>query len=262
MTAAFPDRPCTSMLQTSRIHPSEPTTTAATPPPPPPGPQTAAAAAAAAALQQQQYTVWKRSSMGFQGTDGFSVYDAAGALAFRLDNYSRNRKLFAGELVLMDGHGAPLLALRPQIFSMHDQWNCYKVSSEESQGKRTRSHQLLFSMSKCSVLQKGHEAEVSMSSSSGRSTASGRTAGLHLQGRRSSFWVEGCFRRRSSKICDGDGVEVARIVRKKAEAPSSSLTLVFSLVVQPGVDCAMAMAFVVVLDRICWRPYTPMICSS
>jgi hypothetical protein len=61
------------------------------------------------------YTVWKRSSMGFQGTDGFCVYDAAGSLAFRVDNYSRRRKPFAGELLLMDGHGAPLLALRPQV---------------------------------------------------------------------------------------------------------------------------------------------------
>nr|CAB3459200.1 unnamed protein product [Digitaria exilis] len=65
------------------------------------------------------YTVWKRSSMGFQGTDGFSVYDADGALAFRVDNYSRRRKLFAGELLLMDGHGAPLLALRPQDAPPH-----------------------------------------------------------------------------------------------------------------------------------------------
>ena len=53
--------------------------------------------------------------MGSQGTDGFSVYDAAGSLAFRVDNYSRRRKLFAGELLLMDGRGAPLLALRPQV---------------------------------------------------------------------------------------------------------------------------------------------------
>ncbi|XP_039840475.1 protein LURP-one-related 8-like [Panicum virgatum] len=69
---------------------------------------------AAADHQPALYTVWKRSSMGFQGTDGFCVYDDAGALAFRVDNYSRRRKLFAGELLLMDGHGAPLLALRPQ----------------------------------------------------------------------------------------------------------------------------------------------------
>jgi hypothetical protein len=53
--------------------------------------------------------------MGFQGTDGLSVYDAGGALAFRVDNYSRRRKIFAGELTLMDGHGAPLLSLRPQV---------------------------------------------------------------------------------------------------------------------------------------------------
>nr|XP_034569719.1 protein LURP-one-related 8-like [Setaria viridis] len=66
-------------------------------------------------VQPALYTVWKRSSMGFHGNYGFSVYDADGALAFRVDNYSRRRKLFAGELLLMDGQGAPLLALRPQI---------------------------------------------------------------------------------------------------------------------------------------------------
>ena len=53
--------------------------------------------------------------MGFQGTDGFSVYDAAGRLAFRVDNYARRPKAFAGELLLMDGRGAPLLSLRPQV---------------------------------------------------------------------------------------------------------------------------------------------------
>jgi hypothetical protein len=65
--------------------------------------------------QPAVYTVWKRSSMGFQGTDGFSVYDAAGRLAFRVDNYARRPKAFAGELLLMDGRGAPLLSLRPQV---------------------------------------------------------------------------------------------------------------------------------------------------
>jgi hypothetical protein len=53
--------------------------------------------------------------MGFQGTDGFSVYDAAGALTCCVNNYSRRSKIFAGELLLMDGQGAPLLALRPQV---------------------------------------------------------------------------------------------------------------------------------------------------
>ncbi|CAL4911894.1 unnamed protein product [Urochloa decumbens] len=238
-------------MTTTRIHPSSDTTR---PPPLLPhrgGGSPSSSPTAAAALR---FTVWKRSSMGFQGTDGFSVYDAAGALAFRLDNYSRRPKLFAGELLLMDGQGAPLLSLRPQIFIMHDQWNCYKAS-KESLGKRTISHQL-FSMRKCSVLQKGHEAEVSMSACS---TESGHT------GQGPSFLVEGCFRRRNCKIRNSAGEEVANIMRKKAGTASDSLTLgddVFSLVVEPNVDCTMIMAFVVVLDRICWKPYTPMICSS
>ena len=57
------------------------------------------------------WTVWKKSSMAFQGTDGFSFYNSEGELAFRVDNYSRKHR----ELVLMDGAGKPLIALRPQV---------------------------------------------------------------------------------------------------------------------------------------------------
>ena len=74
--------------------------------------------AAASGRRPAVYTVWKRSSMGFQGTDGFCVYDDAGRLAFRVDNYSRRRKLSAGELLLMDGQGTPLLSLRPQVITL------------------------------------------------------------------------------------------------------------------------------------------------
>ncbi|EES09154.1 protein LURP-one-related 5 [Sorghum bicolor] len=213
--------------------------------------------------QPAVYTVWKRSSMGFQGTDGFSVYDAAGSLAFRVDNYSRRRKLFAGELLLMDGRGAPLLALRPQILSMHDQWNCYRAasSSEESAGDKTSfpRRQHLFSMRKCSLVKGTDEAEVYM--------ASGSAAAAHGVQQVPSFTVQGSFWRRSCKIRKGgDGEEVARITRKKVGAAASQpVTLgedVFSLTVMPDADCAMVMAFVVVMDRICQRPYKPLMCSS
>lgn len=72
-------------------------------------------------------TVWKRSSMSFQGTDGFTVYDHHGGLAFRVDNYSRNNNVRdslscstsagngRGTLILMDGTGKPLLTLKPQV---------------------------------------------------------------------------------------------------------------------------------------------------
>lgn len=61
-------------------------------------------------------TVWKRSSMTFQGTDGFTVIDSSGRLAFRVDNYTRKEcRGGGGGVVLMDGHGKPLLTLKPQV---------------------------------------------------------------------------------------------------------------------------------------------------
>ena len=57
-------------------------------------------------------TVWKRSSMSFQGTDGFTVFDPNGTLVFRVDNYSRKNGY---GLVLMDGVGNALLSLKPKV---------------------------------------------------------------------------------------------------------------------------------------------------
>lgn len=61
------------------------------------------------------FMVWQKSSMGFQGTDGFSVYDDLGWLVFRVDNYLRRQKYFTKEIVLMDGDGKALLCLRPRV---------------------------------------------------------------------------------------------------------------------------------------------------
>lgn len=67
-------------------------------------------------LSPSVWTVWKKSSMAFQGTDGFSIYDSKGRLAFRVDNYSRKHKCFAGALLLMDGEGKDIMALKPQVY--------------------------------------------------------------------------------------------------------------------------------------------------
>lgn len=65
------------------------------------------------------WTVWNKSSMGFHGTDGFSIYDSKGRLAFRVDNYSRKHKCFAGQLLLMDANGKALMALRPRVGTVY-----------------------------------------------------------------------------------------------------------------------------------------------
>ncbi|XP_062197796.1 protein LURP-one-related 8-like [Phragmites australis] len=224
------------------------------------------AAPVPAADRPAVYTVWKRSSMGFQGTDGFCVYDNAGRLAFRVDNYSRRRKLCAGELLLMHGDGTPLLSLRPQLLSLHDRWNCYAATEEGLDKKQSRmSQQQLFTMRKCSALQSSDEAEVYMATAAGATAAPGHSCQrLHAA---PIFRIEGSFSRRSCKIRRGsDGKKAAWMSRKNAGVASRPVTAlgddVFSLVVRPGVDVATIMAIIVVMDRICHRPYTPMGCSS
>ncbi|RCV36266.1 hypothetical protein SETIT_7G304800v2 [Setaria italica] len=226
--------------------------------------------AAASDRRPAVYTVWKRSSIGFQGTDGFCVYDDTGRLAFRVDNYSRRRKLCAGELLLMDGQGTALLSLRPQLLSLHDRWNCYTAPEEEGVDKKpsATSQQQVFTMSRCSALKSSDEAEVHMSAAG--PTASSSSSGLgckHPQAAAPGYRIEGSFSRRSCKIRRGsDGKEAARITRKNAGVASRPVATlgddVFSLVVRPGVDVATIMAIVVVMDRICHKPYTPMVCSS
>ncbi|CAN6339412.1 unnamed protein product [Urochloa humidicola] len=140
---------------------------------------------------------------------------------------------------------------------MRDQWNCYRASEEAGdKSSSTSRRQHLFSMRKCSLAQSNDEAEVHIS---GCTTSSGHDA------QAPSFRVQGSFWRRSCKIRKVNGEEVARITRKKAGAVSETVTLgedVFSLTIMPNVDRTMIMAFVVILDRICQRPYKPLMCSS
>ncbi|URE21062.1 hypothetical protein MUK42_12516 [Musa troglodytarum] len=180
------------------------------------------------------WTVWNKSSMGFHGTDGFSIYDSQGRLAFRVDNYSRKHKCFAGQLLLMDANGKALMALRPQILSMHDRWSGFK--GEDGSDPKCRTH--VFSMKRRSILQGCDKAEVYMDGPKDRSSLP-------------HFRTRGCFRRRDCKILDSNGEEVAQISHKKV---NRSVTLgddVFSLIIQPYTDTELIMAFLVIMDRIC-----------
>ncbi|KAI6673358.1 hypothetical protein NL676_001264 [Syzygium grande] len=173
------------------------------------------------AVSPSKLTVWKKSSMSFQGTDGFTVFDQRGGLVFRVDNYSRKGQCAygGGGLVLMDGVGNALLTLRPQVLSMQCQWHAYK--GENDNGKRTPNLRV-FSMRRTSLL-------------------------FHKNGNIEAEELHGEI--------------TAKISRKRANTVVLLGDDVFSLVVQPGFDQELAMAFVVILDRICRKPYTPVLCS-
>ncbi|KAF8397069.1 hypothetical protein HHK36_018707 [Tetracentron sinense] len=187
------------------------------------------------------FTVWKKSSMTFQGTDGFTVFNGGGRLAFRVDNYSRKYRC----LVLMDGAGKALLTLRPQILSMQYQWNGFNGDYG-----RTKSPRIpVFSMRRRSMLLRGNdEAEIFM-------------GGPTNQAVTPDFRIDGSFRRRRCKIRGSTGEVVAEITRKKVNTTILLSEDVFSLNIHPGLDCELIMAFIVVMDRICLKPFAPVLCS-
>jgi len=203
-------------------------------------------------LRPAVLTVWKRSSMSFQGTDGFTVFDHHGRLAFRVDNYSRKSCCITGGggLVLMDGAGKALLTLKPQVLSMQYQWNAYR--GEDKCG--TSSNSKVFSMRSGSMLFHRHsskddvEAVVVMGHGQSHQTP--------------DFRIEGCFRRRNCKIkSSSTGQMVAKIARKRVNNKILLGDDVFTLAVQPGFDTQLVMAFVIILDRICGKPFAPVLCS-
>jgi uncharacterized protein YxjI len=124
-------------------------------------------------------------------------------------------------------------------------------ASEETGHKTSSRRQQIFSMRKCSLVKSTDEAEVYM-------VGSGCTTSSAHDTKVPCFRVQGSFWRRSCKIRNSNNEEVARIITKKARSTSESITLdeyVFGLTVMPTVDCTIIMAFVVIMDRICQRPY-------
>ncbi|KAK3018220.1 hypothetical protein RJ639_002754 [Escallonia herrerae] len=244
--------------------------------------------------------------MSFQGTDGFTVFDGHGRLAFRVDNYTRmsSSRCVAGGgggagLVLMDGSGKALLTLIPQAFSMQHQWSGYRGGEDECCGVSKRSGSTASSKSSSHITSSDKKRVFTMirpssllmilHGSSGNTPCEAEVfvertppptrvsppssgGGGTTKSTVDYFRIEGSFRRRNCKIKDASTGQVAAKIARKREAAaniSSTTTLldfgddVFNLVIQPGFNPDLMMAFVVILDRICGgaKPYTPVLCS-
>ncbi|XP_065851788.1 protein LURP-one-related 12-like [Euphorbia lathyris] len=176
-------------------------------------------------------TVWKRASISFQGTDGFTVFDPNGKMVYRVDNYSRKNP----NVVLMDGVGNALLTFKPQM-RMHYQWNAY----QEDDATNTK----VFSMRR-----KASSAEIFMMRKESPSPSP-------------DFLIEGSFRAPDCKIKSSNGQVVAIMSRKRVNNTTLLLTDdVFTLLIQPAFDPKLVMAFLIILDRITNLPFSPFFCS-
>lgn len=134
-----------------------------------------------------------------------------------------------------------------QRFSLQHRWNAYKGTDSDGDGSQI-IQPYVFSMRKQSTFgyfKFQNEADIFM----GRAELP-------------DFRIEGSFRRRTWRITRfGDGEVIARISTKKVGNMILS-DEVFSLVVVPGFSRQLAMAFVIVLDRICGNKYMPSLCCG
>ncbi|KAJ0975428.1 hypothetical protein J5N97_017393 [Dioscorea zingiberensis] len=166
-------------------------------------------------------TVWRKSLLF--NCNGFTVFDSKGNLVFRVDNYSSTS---TREVVLMDSAGKPLLTVRRKKLSVTDEWLVYN-------GEETRKHCLSIKKH-MNILHYSNSVLAHLSPCSGGSTG---------------YTVEGSYSQRSCMVYDERRRLLAEIRPKESVGGVGFGGDVFRLVVQPGLDSAVAMAIVILLEQ-------------
>ncbi|CAO2182530.1 unnamed protein product [Urochloa humidicola] len=191
--------------------------------PSPAAAERASAAATGEAEEATTLTVWRKSLLF--NCRGFTVFDAKGDLAYRVDSYDDAEP----EVVLMDPAGRPAFTVRRKRLSLSgEQWLIH-AGGEEARWplyavKRGGGGKSMARVAPCAGAGGGAAA--------------------------APFEVEGSYGRRRCVVYDGERRAVAEVQPKEAVVGTD----VFRLVVQPGVDVSLAMAVVVALDQMFGRP--------
>lgn len=183
-------------------------------------------------------TVWRKSLLF--NCDGFTVFDASGGLAFRVDCYgtSGRRRRHGEAVVLMDAAGAPLLTVRRRRLSLAEHWVVYDGDG----GEGDDAPRPLLSVRRChaGLLRHAHAA----SSSKERAIAHVTPLSPALRG---AYVVEGSYARRSVAVRDAQGEAVAEVRRKESPVGDEVFWLV---VTDPHrLGAPLAMGIVIALDE-------------
>ncbi|KAF8671292.1 hypothetical protein HU200_050001 [Digitaria exilis] len=171
-------------------------------------------------------TVWRKSLLF--NCDGFTVFDAKGNLAFRVDCYGSSWRRRA-EVVLMDVAGKPLLTVRRRRISLSEQWVIYDGDATEPERKpllSVRRHVSLRASSK-----KALAYVTPLGSAAERSSSA-------------AYVVEGSYGHRACAVRDARGDAVAEVRRKESVGDD-----VFRLVAETRLGAPLAMGLVIALDE-------------
>lgn len=177
-------------------------------------------------------TVWRKSLLF--NCDGFTVYDARGDLAFRVDCYAGSfRRRRRADVVLMDATGKPLLTVRRKTrLGLAERWVIYDGDADADDGTTAGATPLL------SVRRRRIGACCkTLALARPRPAAAGTDA--------PSYVVEGSYGRRACAVRDArGGAVVAEVQRKEAVGDD-----VFRLVVAgQRLGAPLSMALVIALD--------------
>ncbi|RCV36264.1 hypothetical protein SETIT_7G304600v2 [Setaria italica] len=170
-------------------------------------------------------TVWRKSLLF--NCDGFTVFDAKGDLAFRVDCYGSSRR--RAEVVLMDVAGKPLLTVRRKRLSLlGEHWVIYDGDAADAAAGKAKP---LLSVRRHVSLKASSKtlAHVTPMASAATSAA---------------FVVEGSYGRRACAVRDARGDAVAEVRRKESVGDD-----VFRLVADPRLGAPLAMGLVIALDE-------------
>jgi uncharacterized protein YxjI len=193
---------------------------------------------AGAVVEEQQQptvlTVWRKSLLF--NCDGFTVFDATGGLAFRVDRYgsSSGSRRRAEDVVLMDAAGKPLLTVRRKIklsLSLAEQWVLYEGDAGAANAKpllSVRRHHV-------GLHRRASDKKLAHITPLGSSADA------------AAYVVEGSYGRRSCAVRDARGAGAAAAeVRRKESVGDDVFRL---LVADHRMSAALSMGVVIALDQ-------------
>ncbi|GJN07899.1 hypothetical protein PR202_ga25772 [Eleusine coracana subsp. coracana] len=168
--------------------------------------------------QREVFTIWMKSLV-LHGS-GCTVYDSAGSIVYRVDNYGARR---AADVCLMDLAGNVVLQILKKKLGFGRRWNGYTCDKKERQPWLKVVRAWAWRGPSCCTCE----------------LIRGNTTYKMDDGRIAPA--------RSARIVDGaTGLAVAEVKRKTTPAGVSLGADVLTLAVDPGVDRAIIMALVLV----------------
>ncbi|RWW03409.1 hypothetical protein GW17_00033432 [Ensete ventricosum] len=174
-------------------------------------------------------TVWRKSLLF--SCNGFTVFDAEGNLAFRVDVYGSGTP---EDLVLMDAAGKPLLTVRRKVhlrvapfLSLGEKWLIYGGEDAVNPIYVVKRHVALL-----------------------RSKATAAIARVaQCRGGGPGYEVEGSYSRRSCTVYDEGRLVAAEVRPKEAVGGVAFGGDVFRLVVHSDLNACLAMGILITLDQ-------------